>query len=211
MPVATANPLTTSRCDRLVPERHRWRRARSPQGSRPKHRAARTSPCCETSRGNARPRYRPAPRQRALPMPDPTARAALVAEVSLPPARQHRIARARVASPVRRPMRSSQSRSAPTAMRFGPRPSPHPKALGVVLFEDETEARTAQIRCDCTVMRGRRTVEQHVLDPHMVVKPFEMAQPGCGAGDVQMQGRRAMSRKIEMVRRRTTRRPEESR
>ncbi len=50
------------------------------------------------------------------------------------------------------------------------------------------------------VLGHRRAVEQHVLDAHVVVEPFEMAQPRHGAGGVQVQRRRAMAGEVDVVR-----------
>ena len=65
----------------------------------------------------------------------------------------------------------------------------------------EAVARPSEIGRDRSPsMRDGRAVEQHLLDPHMIVKPFEVAQPRHGAGDVAMHGRRAVAGEIDVMR-----------
>ena len=74
------------------------------------------------------------------------------------------------------------------------------EALSVSVFEGETKSWTRKIGGNLTVMRLGGSVEQHVLDAHMVVEPFEVTQPRRGAGGMKMQGRGAMSRQIDVLR-----------
>src|SRR5579872_7416338 len=73
---------------------------------------------------------------------------------------------------------------------WGPRhqhSSAHTEALGVALLEGEAETGSRQVGRDRTVMWNRRTIEQHLLNPDMIVKPFKMPQSRRSAGGVQMQ------------------------
>ena len=66
------------------------------------------------------------------------------------------------------------------------------KARGIPGLEAETMTETGEIRRDVSVPDDRRTIEQHLLDADMIVKPFDMAGSGNSAREVAMHGRRAM-------------------
>ena len=68
------------------------------------------------------------------------------------------------------------------------------------MFEGQTVSGPRGIGADSAVGGHRRAVEQHVLDPNMIVKPFEMPQPRRRTGHVQMQGRRAVPGQIDVKR-----------
>src|SRR6185312_16826441 len=75
-----------------------------------------------------------------------------------------------------------------------------PIAGGVGPLEIETESRPTEIGTDASLLGHGRAVEQHRLDAHMVMEPFEMAQPGDGAAGMQMQGGRGMGGEVEAAR-----------
>src|SRR3569832_525720 len=66
------------------------------------------------------------------------------------------------------------------------------------MLELQPSSGTGEIRHDLSIARSWRAVEQHVLDAHMVMKPFQMTQARRSAGDMQMQRRRAVAGKIGM-------------
>ena len=68
------------------------------------------------------------------------------------------------------------------------------------MLECEAIAGPREIRTDHAAFWRRRTLKQHVLDAHVVMKPFEMAQSRNGASDVQMQSRCAMTGQIDLER-----------
>ena len=73
------------------------------------------------------------------------------------------------------------------------------EALCVVFFKDETKSWTRKIERNLAVTGLWSSVEQHVLDPHMIVEPFEVAQPRRSTSGMQMQGGRAVSRQIDVM------------
>ena len=56
------------------------------------------------------------------------------------------------------------------------------KARGIPGLEAETMTETGEIRRDVSVPDDRRTIEQHLLDADMIVKPFEVTQVGIQRG-----------------------------
>ena len=68
------------------------------------------------------------------------------------------------------------------------------------MFEGQAEARAREVRTDGAIFRNRGAIEQHVLDPHMIVEPFEMAKTRCGAGRMEMESGGAMPGEIDVVR-----------
>src|SRR5690348_14943175 len=69
---------------------------------------------------------------------------------------------------------------------------------GIVALEHQAVSRRRQIGCDPAIARLRRAVEEHALDPDMVVKPLEMAHSRRGTGDSEMQRRRAMTGEVDV-------------
>lgn len=59
--------------------------------------------------------------------------------------------------------------------------------------------RARKIGAEHAVLGNRSAIEQHVLDAHVIMKPFEMPQARCRAGGVNMQRGRAMTGEIDVI------------
>src|SRR5262249_56488635 len=71
---------------------------------------------------------------------------------------------------------ASQNRARPMS-EYLPTLLSDAEALCVASFEDETQPWARKIGCDLALLGLRSPVEQHMLDAHMVVEPFEVEQP----------------------------------
>ena len=68
------------------------------------------------------------------------------------------------------------------------------------MFETKAVAGPRRIGPYFAIGWHRRAVEQHVFDPDVIVKPFQMPQTRRRTGHVQMQRRRAMRGKVDVER-----------
>jgi len=66
------------------------------------------------------------------------------------------------------------------------------KARGIPGLEAEAMTQAGEVRRDVSVPDDRRSIEQHLLDADMIVKPFDMAESGNSTRQMAMHGRRAM-------------------
>jgi hypothetical protein len=66
------------------------------------------------------------------------------------------------------------------------------------MFEGEAIAGPRKVGTYQTVSWNRGALEKHMFYSNVVVKPFEVTQPGRRACDMEMQSRRAMSGKVDM-------------
>src|SRR5689334_19219964 len=73
-------------------------------------------------------------------------------------------------------------------------------ALRVSPFERKPVAGAREVRPNHAAAQFGRAVEQHVLDPNVVMEPFLVPQARNRAGRVEVDRRAAMAREVNMVR-----------
>src|SRR6202012_2155245 len=75
------------------------------------------------------------------------------------------------------------------------------KSLRVLFLKFDAETRLCKIRMHAAIiLRRAKTVEEHRLDTHVIMKVLNVTQGPCGTGEMHVNGRATMSRKGKRMR-----------